>query len=461
MPSAKAVDFNLSDNRDSAGSRFGPRSLAPRWPAFGSVSPSLPHFLPCPFCHAICQIIRTHLRAMTLSHTSRMQPISALLSAPVSPVAQSRRALPVLPAMSSPGAQRGSAGNPHRHGPAPSGQATSLEFPIQPRPASHYHHAVGMQCSTPPRAPHNGFQAAEHIYSTSVALPSAPHAPRTVATTIAPATSMRTDAVVDMPVTTRRQAAHQATQETSHLSTPASNSYGAALVSSSQVTATTTSSSATANAIGAPKRSRGTGPTMAGRRIAKRLGVSTYAGLPTPAPQKKVRSSKSNIPGTSRYWTPSEHKLFVQALLKYGPKDLKSIAKFVGTRNMIQCRTHEQKCFMRLMREAQRETELRAAAQAAAEAHDEGEDEVMETGESVSSAYLAGGRGPEAGVCSATSSISSDVPEKLEGKATSGKKAAAASGASKQPKDVYSVPPSCGITLLCVVGEEMSRALSI
>ena len=74
---------------------------------------------------------------------------------------------------------------------------------------------------------------------------------------------------------------------------------------------------------------------------------------------KKVRSSKSNIPGTSRYWTPSEHKLFMEALIMYGPKELKNISSYVGTRNMIQCRTHEQKCFMRLMREAQRDTLLR------------------------------------------------------------------------------------------------------
>lgn len=75
---------------------------------------------------------------------------------------------------------------------------------------------------------------------------------------------------------------------------------------------------------------------------------------------KKVRSSRSNVPGESRYWTPSEHKLFVEALLRYGPKNLKEIAAHVGTRNMIQCRTHEQKCFMRLLREAQKETAKRA-----------------------------------------------------------------------------------------------------
>lgn len=95
-------------------------------------------------------------------------------------------------------------------------------------------------------------------------------------------------------------------------------------------------------------------------------------------------------------------------MLKYGPKDLKSISAYVGTRNMIQCRTHEQKCFMRLMREAQRETYLR-----------EGElwQQACEPG-------------------------NAPVDVKL-----------------RPQKDVYSVPPSCGITLLCIVGEEMQRSL--
>ncbi|PXF44691.1 Myb-like protein I [Gracilariopsis chorda] len=117
---------------------------------------------------------------------------------------------------------------------------------------------------------------------------------------------------------------------------------------------------------------------------------------------KKVRSSKSNIPGESRYWTPSEHKLFIEAVWKYGPKNLKAISSYVGTRNMIQCRTHEQKCFMRLMREAQRENMAR------------------------------NGLDPD-----------SVVDEH-------GKKVKAA-------KDVYSVSAQCGLLLLCAVGEEMSR----
>ncbi|CAN8077288.1 unnamed protein product [Agarophyton chilense] len=118
---------------------------------------------------------------------------------------------------------------------------------------------------------------------------------------------------------------------------------------------------------------------------------------------KKVRSSKNNIPGESRYWTASEHKLFIEAVWKYGPKNLKAISAHVGTRNMIQCRTHEQKCFMRLMREAQRENMARNGID-----------------------------------------IDGMVDE-------NGKKLKAA-------KDVYSVSPQCGLLLLCTVSEEMSRS---
>lgn len=171
-------------------------------------------------------------------------------------------------------------------------------------------------------------------------------------------------------------------------------------------------------------------PASAPRKSIKKSSSSSSA-----APQKKVRSSKSNIPGTSRYWTPSEHRLFVIALLKYGPKDLKAIAAHVGTRNMIQCRTHEQKCFMRLMREAQRETELRVAAAAARKRAARAE---------------ADGSADTDCASDSTSAVSEDEAAAAEFAKTNQGKA----------KEVYSVPSSCGITLLSVVGDELSRALS-
>jgi SHAQKYF class myb-like DNA-binding protein len=52
----------------------------------------------------------------------------------------------------------------------------------------------------------------------------------------------------------------------------------------------------------------------------------------------------------TRYWTKSEHELFLEALEKYGPKNVKSISEYVGTRTPTQVRTHAQKYFLRLKR---------------------------------------------------------------------------------------------------------------
>ncbi len=51
----------------------------------------------------------------------------------------------------------------------------------------------------------------------------------------------------------------------------------------------------------------------------------------------------------SRYWTPEEHQKFLEALQKYGHKDVKSISMHVSTRNATQVRTHAQKYFLRLV----------------------------------------------------------------------------------------------------------------
>lgn len=53
----------------------------------------------------------------------------------------------------------------------------------------------------------------------------------------------------------------------------------------------------------------------------------------------------------SRYWTPDEHQRFLEALTKYGHKDVKAISMHVSTRNATQVRTHAQKYFLRLERE--------------------------------------------------------------------------------------------------------------
>lgn len=59
--------------------------------------------------------------------------------------------------------------------------------------------------------------------------------------------------------------------------------------------------------------------------------------------------SKSDTPKIqSRYWTQAEHQRFLDALRKFGPKDVRAIASYVGSRNATQVRTHAQKYFLRV-----------------------------------------------------------------------------------------------------------------
>lgn len=71
--------------------------------------------------------------------------------------------------------------------------------------------------------------------------------------------------------------------------------------------------------------------------------------------KKSKKKVVEKIPGLSRYWTDSEHYLFLMAMIIYGHKDLKRISEFVRTRNQTQVRTHSQKYFMRIVREVQKE----------------------------------------------------------------------------------------------------------
>jgi len=66
---------------------------------------------------------------------------------------------------------------------------------------------------------------------------------------------------------------------------------------------------------------------------------------------KALAASKPQPKVQSRYWTAEEHHQFLIGLEKYGPRDVKSIAALVGTRNATQVRTHAQKYFLRQARE--------------------------------------------------------------------------------------------------------------
>lgn len=63
----------------------------------------------------------------------------------------------------------------------------------------------------------------------------------------------------------------------------------------------------------------------------------------------------------SRYWTPHEHRRFLEALSKFGPKDVRAIASYVGSRNATQVRTHAQKYFLRVARERKNGSALQSA----------------------------------------------------------------------------------------------------
>mmetsp|Transcript_29042 Transcript_29042/g.40870 ORF Transcript_29042/g.40870 Transcript_29042/m.40870 type:complete len:538 (-) Transcript_29042:393-2006(-) len=58
----------------------------------------------------------------------------------------------------------------------------------------------------------------------------------------------------------------------------------------------------------------------------------------------------------SRYWTPEEHQRFLEAVKKFGLKDVKAVASYVGTRNPTQVRTHAQKYYLRLERERNKQS---------------------------------------------------------------------------------------------------------
>eukprot|EP01094_Clydonella_sp_ATCC50884_P012620 TRINITY_DN2287_c0_g1_i1.p1 TRINITY_DN2287_c0_g1~~TRINITY_DN2287_c0_g1_i1.p1 ORF type:complete len:442 (+),score=86.26 TRINITY_DN2287_c0_g1_i1:316-1641(+) len=68
----------------------------------------------------------------------------------------------------------------------------------------------------------------------------------------------------------------------------------------------------------------------------------------TPAPRKEAQ------PKTSRYWTDAEHQRFLEAMEKFGSKNVKAIAQYVGTRSATQVRTHAQKYFLKLKREREK-----------------------------------------------------------------------------------------------------------
>jgi SHAQKYF class myb-like DNA-binding protein len=86
------------------------------------------------------------------------------------------------------------------------------------------------------------------------------------------------------------------------------------------------------------KAAQGRAPRAA--RRAPRPRPADRAPPPAPAPRAQPR-----------YWTPDEHRLFMEAVQRYGWKDVKAIAQHVGTRTPTQVRTHAQKLLLRQQKE--------------------------------------------------------------------------------------------------------------
>jgi len=71
-----------------------------------------------------------------------------------------------------------------------------------------------------------------------------------------------------------------------------------------------------------------------------------------------IQNPNQQSKGQSRYWTAEEHQKFLEAIRKYGDKDVRSIAAYVGSRNATQVRTHGQKYYLRLEREKRKKDEI-------------------------------------------------------------------------------------------------------
>ena len=63
------------------------------------------------------------------------------------------------------------------------------------------------------------------------------------------------------------------------------------------------------------------------------LNATQAAGMMPRAAEKVVKQKKQP-------WSIEEKKLFLEAIEKFGTKALKEISEHIGTRTVIQCRSH-------------------------------------------------------------------------------------------------------------------------
>lgn len=78
-------------------------------------------------------------------------------------------------------------------------------------------------------------------------------------------------------------------------------------------------------------------------------------------------------------WSSQEHQSFLEALQIFGDKDWKRVSEYVGSRSNIQCRTHAQKHFKRLLMNQQKGKSSTAADCAEEDHTEEGDESEGET----------------------------------------------------------------------------------
>jgi SHAQKYF class myb-like DNA-binding protein len=103
----------------------------------------------------------------------------------------------------------------------------------------------------------------------------------------------------------------------------------------------------------------------------KKPSFSSVSGLADSIPVTPTESISPNTTNNSEKvgrWTDQEHEVFLEGLTKYG-KQWKTIATLIGTRTVVQVRTHAQKYFQKMEKSKQSDGALNAAPSKTAPHH--------------------------------------------------------------------------------------------
>eukprot|EP00168_Porphyra_purpurea_P001304 TRINITY_DN1162_c0_g1_i1.p1 TRINITY_DN1162_c0_g1~~TRINITY_DN1162_c0_g1_i1.p1 ORF type:complete len:879 (-),score=144.99 TRINITY_DN1162_c0_g1_i1:83-2719(-) len=117
------------------------------------------------------------------------------------------------------------------------------------------------------------------------------------------------------------------------------------------------------SSTGAARNGSAAGPAVVAGTPSAAVPAAVGASTPTTAsPAAASTAAGAKKAGTSRYWTAEEHARFLDGLSRFGAKDIKGIARHVGSRSATQVRTHQQKYNLRLQREKEKANSAGVAA---------------------------------------------------------------------------------------------------